>query len=241
MSRGAAARSGRVVAQDEAVITPPAADTLSITERAFYENLFVGQFAPGKGFDLIHSKAGSLNISLYGLFRYLNQLPANQTYTDHLGRVRPVKTKNDLNWHRTFVWLTGFFIDPRFRYNISLWSLPTTQQTLLFGNLRYTVSQALTFGVGLGPNLTKPLAAGFVALLGRKRPADGGGFSARRVLVFVLRHRHADRPLLLHRVGEHQHQPARSDGRQRHARHGLQRQLVVDADDRRVRTARGTR
>lgn len=59
-----------------------------------------------------------------------------------------------LNWHRTLVWLTGFFWDQKFRYNISLWSLPTTQQTLLFGNLRYVAVRGLQFGVGIGPNLT---------------------------------------------------------------------------------------
>jgi hypothetical protein len=58
-----------------------------------------------------------------------------------------------INWHRTFVWLTGFLYEPKFRYNISLWSLPTTQQTLLFGNLRYVVARPLAFGVGIGPNL----------------------------------------------------------------------------------------
>lgn len=141
-------------AQDEAPPGPSAADTLSAAERVKYDNLYVGQFAPGKGFDLIKTERGSLNISMYGLFRYLNQLPASQTFTDHLGRVRSVKSKQDLNWHRTFVWLTGFFYDPKFRYNISLWSLPTTQQTLLFGNLRYTFSPAFTAAVGLGPNLT---------------------------------------------------------------------------------------
>jgi hypothetical protein len=52
------------------------------------------------------------------------------------------------------VWLTGWFSDPRFRYNITLWSLPTTQQTLLFGNFRYLMKEAMTFGVGIGPNLT---------------------------------------------------------------------------------------
>jgi len=52
------------------------------------------------------------------------------------------------------VWLTGFFYDPKFRYNITLWSLPSTQQTLLFGNLRYLWKPEITFGVGLGPNLT---------------------------------------------------------------------------------------
>lgn len=52
------------------------------------------------------------------------------------------------------VWLTGWFFDPKFRYNITGWSLASTEQTLLFGNLRYLMSERLTFGVGVGPNLT---------------------------------------------------------------------------------------
>lgn len=145
-------------AQDEAPITSGKQDTTATTkgnaEPASYRNEISGEMTPGKGFDLFKSKRGSLNVSFYGLFRYVNQLPANQTYEDHLGRTRAVKSNNMINWHRTFVWLTGFFYDPRFRYNISLWSLPTTQQTLLFGNLRYIVGKPLALGVGIGPNLT---------------------------------------------------------------------------------------
>src|SRR5689334_1747615 len=102
-----------------------------------YPNTTAGEFTPGAGFDIIKTQHGSLNISVYGLFRYMNQYPVGDKFTDHLGQVRPVQRRNDLNWQRTFAWLTGFFIDPRFRYNITLWSLPTTQQTLLFGNLQY--------------------------------------------------------------------------------------------------------
>lgn len=139
------------MAAAQEVATPAAADT---SAQPMYENLFAGQFTPGRGFDLVRTSKASLNISVYGLFRYLNQMPGEQTYEDHLGRERAVKAKNDLNWHRTMVWLTGFFFVPEFKYNITLWSLPTTQQTLLFGNLRYTFARQLTVGVGLVPNLT---------------------------------------------------------------------------------------
>jgi len=142
------------LAQDEAPITAPAADSTEAKAQEKYPNQFIGHFAPGGGFDILRSERGSLNISVYGLFRYLNQMPGEQTFKDHLGRVRTVKAKHDLNWHRSFVWLTGFFYDQRLRYNISIWSLPTTQQTLVFGNLRYIVAEGLTLGVGLGPNLT---------------------------------------------------------------------------------------
>jgi len=138
-------------AQDEA---PLNADTTGTMPRHAYTNTLAGEFTPARGFDIIKTQRGTLNISMYGLFRSLSQFPANQTYTDHLGRTRSVAARNDINWHRTFVWLTGFFYDPRFRYNISLWSLPTTEQTLLFGNLQYRLKRPITLGVGVGPNLT---------------------------------------------------------------------------------------
>lgn len=119
-----------------------------------FPNTEAGEFTPGRGFDVIKTEKGSLNISAYGLFRYVNQTPAGQTYTDHLGRVRPVKPRNDLNWHRGFVWLTGFFHDPKFRYNVTVWGLSTTQQTLVFGNLQYLAADWFNVGVGMAPNLT---------------------------------------------------------------------------------------
>ena len=123
-------------------------------DTSLYANTYSGGFTPGQGCDLIQTERGSLNISMYGLFRYVNTYDDNGSFTDHLGNVRPVKVRNDLNWHRTFAWLTGFFYDPKFRYNISIWSLPTTQQALIFGNLQYRASPAFNFGVGIAPNLT---------------------------------------------------------------------------------------
>lgn len=119
-----------------------------------FTNTFNGEFAPGTGFTLIKTTRGSVNISVYGLFRYMNQYAVGDSFTDHLGRKRAANQRNDLNWQRTFVWITGFFYDPKFRYNISLWSLPTTQQTLLFGNLQYRASKSFVFGIGITPNLT---------------------------------------------------------------------------------------
>jgi len=138
-------------AQDEAGRTP--ADTASTGEPK-YPNGTAGEFTPAKGFDVVKTKVTSLNISFYGLFRYINQLPGTQDFVDHLGRTRPVKTRNDLYWHRTMVWLTGFFFVPKFRYNITMWSLSTTQQALLFGNFQYSFGRAATVGVGILPNLT---------------------------------------------------------------------------------------
>ena len=138
-------------AQDEGA-PPPVPDSTKKAE--VYDNLYQGQFTPGSGFDVIRTEKGTLNISVYGLFRYINQNPPKQTYVDHLGRERTVKMRNDINWHRTMLWVTGWAFDPKFRYNITGWSLASTEQTLIFGNLRFLMSPALTFGVGVGPNLT---------------------------------------------------------------------------------------
>jgi len=146
---GALAMTPRPTSGQDADPRPATSDT---TLRL--PNTIAGEFTPAAGFDIIKTSFGSLNISMYGLFRFVDQVPGNQTFTDHLGRVLPVDAQNYLNWHRTLVWLTGFFYDPHFRYNITLWSLPTTQQTLLFGNLQYLVAKQLNIGVGISPSNT---------------------------------------------------------------------------------------
>ena len=117
-------------------------------------NTTAGEFTPATGFTVIKTDRGSLNISVYGLFRYINQMPAGQTFLDHLGRRDSINTRNDLNWHRTMIWISGFFYDPKFRYTITAWSLPTTQQTLVFGNMQYLASKYFNAGVGIAPSLT---------------------------------------------------------------------------------------
>jgi len=150
---------GRGAAQD--ITSPPPEDTTAQDSTKYgkkesteFANTTAGEFTPAKGWQIFKSKRSSLNISVYGLFRWIDQTPGDQTYTDHLGRERAVPARNDLYWHRSMIWFTGFFWDPRFAYNLTVWSLGATQQTLVFGNLQFRVGKALTVGVGMAPNLT---------------------------------------------------------------------------------------
>ncbi len=145
---GAMIGSASAAAQD--------ADPLPVNKDTLYRfpNTIAGEFTPGTGYNVIATKFGSLNISMYGLFRYLNQNPGGQVWTDHLGQPRVSNLQNSLNWQRTMVWLTGFFYDPRFRYNITSWSLGSTQQTLIFGNVQFIASKWFVGGVGIVPTLT---------------------------------------------------------------------------------------
>ncbi|HEX9167292.1 MAG TPA: hypothetical protein VF862_15360 [Gemmatimonadales bacterium] len=147
----AAVVAGPGAAMAQETNDPPPGDTTVVES---FANTTAGEFTPAKGFQIYSGKRASLNVSFYALFRYLNQMPGDQTFTDHLDRERTVKARNDLNWHRTMIWFTGHFWDPRFRWNITAWTLGSTQQALLFGNLQYKVGKALTVAAGMAPNLT---------------------------------------------------------------------------------------
>src|SRR5581483_5110829 len=59
-----------------------------------------GSVEPGKGFLVGRTHIGELSISAYALTRYINQLPAHQTFTDHLGVQHDVKARDDIYSHR---------------------------------------------------------------------------------------------------------------------------------------------
>ena len=184
MAFGLLALPMAALAQDDGA-APPVEDSTAVatTSADKFANSIAGEFTPAKGYDIIKTSRGSLNISVYGLFRYLNQLPGEQSYADHLGRPRTVRARNDLNWHRSMVWFSGFFYNPRFRYTMTVWALGSTQQTLVFGQLYYSVSKALTFGAGMAPNLTNRSMQGswpFWAATDRQMSEEfmRGGFSS---------------------------------------------------------------
>ena len=96
-----------------------------------------GSISPGKGFEVVKSKYGTLNISGYMLFRYINQMPATQTYYDHLGNQQVTDGRNDIIWHRVQAFLTGWVYDPKLYYNITFWTVNATNQVAIAGNMSY--------------------------------------------------------------------------------------------------------
>ena len=93
---------------------------------------FWGTYSPGNGFLVANTRYGTLNVSGYGLWRYLNQMPNSSTFVDHLGQVRPiVNPRNDLQWHRALVHFRGWLLDPRFVYQSSVWGLQLTDMAMV--------------------------------------------------------------------------------------------------------------
>jgi hypothetical protein len=116
-------------------------------------NTTAGELTPGKGFNVIKTNLGSLNISIYAMVRYLNQMPGSQTWYDHLGNMQTFTGRNDIYWHRTMIWFTGFVLTPKLTYTATVWTVMTTQQTLVYGNLQYRFNEHFRLGVGIAPNL----------------------------------------------------------------------------------------
>ena len=119
-----------------------------------YKNIASGEFSPGKGFDLVRTKYGSLNISLYAMARYLNQMPGSQTWYDHLDRPKEFNGRNDLYFHRAMIWFSGFVGTPKLSYTLTVWTIMPTQQTLVYGNLQYRFNKHFRVGIGVAPNLS---------------------------------------------------------------------------------------
>jgi hypothetical protein len=105
-------------------------------------------YEPGQGFDIAKSEYASLNISGYLVARYLNQLPPSQSFVDHLGRTQNVDTRQDFQLHRVMLYFTGNLFNPKFNYNITLWTVNDTAQQAIVGALYYFVNKHLIFGVG---------------------------------------------------------------------------------------------
>jgi len=117
-----------------------------------YPNTAAGEFTPGKGFLIVKNPFASLNISIYAMARWVNQLPGETTWLDHRDSLRVFDGRNDIYWHRTMIWFTGFLGTPKLTYMATVWTVTTTQQTLVYGNVNYQFSKRLTAGIGIAPN-----------------------------------------------------------------------------------------
>jgi len=122
---------GPAIAQ--AAAQPPAQNPREPTERI--ETW--GEFDPGAGFLLARTDFGELSLSTYALLRYMNQMPADQTFTDHFGNVRSVDARNDIFPHRVILFLKGWLGNPKLIYNVLLWTVNTTDQDAIFAVLGY--------------------------------------------------------------------------------------------------------
>ena len=125
--------------RDDKTLYPQASEGLSA---------IFGEFNPGRGFTVAKSKFGELNFSGYMVARYLNQLPANQSTTDHLGRPLTVTPRQDFQFHRVMLFTQGWLFTPKFLYSAFLWTVQDTNQVAVGGAFYYNFGKYMTLGMG---------------------------------------------------------------------------------------------
>jgi hypothetical protein len=111
-----------------------------------------GVYDPGKGFLVGRNEFGQLDISAYGMVRYMSQHDDDQKFTDHLGNERAVDPRDDIFSHRVMVFLKGWMGSEKLIYNITLWTVNTTDQDAMFANIGYQFSRRFSLYAGLTGN-----------------------------------------------------------------------------------------
>ena len=111
-------------------------------------NAIFGEFNPGRGFTVGRGEYGELNLSGYMAVRYLNQLPGEQSATDHLGRPVPIDPRQDFQFHRVMLFSQGWLFSPKFQYSTFLWTVQDTNQVAVGGALYYDFGKFMNFGAG---------------------------------------------------------------------------------------------
>jgi hypothetical protein len=157
-AQGAAAQGAAPVAAAAPTPTVPAAPGQPAQGDAEGRAPFVpkvetwGVYDPGKGFVVGSSELGELDISAYGMVRYMSQHDDDQVFTDHLGNESPVDVRSDIFSHRVMVFLKGWMGSEKLIYNITIWTVNTTDQDAIFANLGYQFSRKFSLYAGLTGN-----------------------------------------------------------------------------------------
>jgi hypothetical protein len=105
--------------------------------------------ATGSGFLIGRTDLGEMSLSGYAVVRYINQLPATQTFVDHLGNTHVIDPRNDIQFHRAMLHFRGWLFDPKIRYQVTVWSVLSTNQTTLYGFAGYQFAKKFNAYAGI--------------------------------------------------------------------------------------------
>jgi len=80
--------------------------------------------------------------------RYLNTRNSDDTFTDHLGVVREVHTRNDITVNRSMFILAGYMFSRKLQYSMTVWTSAGAASIVVAGNIGWRFSKALTITGG---------------------------------------------------------------------------------------------
>jgi hypothetical protein len=89
-----------------------------------------------------------LNFNVNTQLRYLNTLNSKESFTDHLGTVREVHTRNDITVNRAMFILGGYIFDKRVRYSFTVWTSAGAASIVVAGNIGWQFNKHVTLMAG---------------------------------------------------------------------------------------------
>ena len=89
-----------------------------------------------------------VNFNVNTQLRYLNTLNSKETFTDHLGTVRDVHTRNDITVNRAMFILGGYIFDKRVRYSFTVWTSAGAASIVVAGNIGWQFNKHVTLMAG---------------------------------------------------------------------------------------------
>jgi Protein of unknown function (DUF3011) len=111
------------------------------------------RYVPNAGFLIVEDEKGEMYVRLFSYARYLNQKGLDATYTDAFGKVHQVVQREDAQLQKFFLPFSGWFLTPKFRYYLYVWSSNTSQgdpaQVVGAGNLSWTFHRFVSVGAGI--------------------------------------------------------------------------------------------
>jgi hypothetical protein len=111
------------------------------------------EHVPNVGFLLYTGEKGEIYFRLFSYARYLNQRNLDATYVDYFGNTHTVKQRQDVQLQKFFAPFSGWFMTPKFRYYLYVWSANTSQgdpaQVVGAGNLSFTFNRFVSVGAGI--------------------------------------------------------------------------------------------
>jgi len=111
------------------------------------------EYIPNAGFKIFEGEKGQIYMRLFTYARYLNQKGLDDTYTDAFGNVKTVPVRQDVQLNKFFLPFSGWFMSPKLRYYLYVWSANTAQgdaaQVVGGGNISYVFNRKVTLGAGI--------------------------------------------------------------------------------------------
>jgi hypothetical protein len=111
------------------------------------------RYVPNAGFLIVEHDKGEVYIRLFSYVRYLNQKGIDSSYTDAFGATHTVTQRQDVQLQKFFLPFSGWFVTPKFRYYLYVWSSNPSQgdpaQVVGAGNISYSFNRYVTFGGGI--------------------------------------------------------------------------------------------